>query len=75
MGSRPMKRKKNLLRVIILINKSVPKFPKQTECKLFKIVVQEMSKERARASRAREKKKKSRKSFRKVNLYFTYSFT
>ena len=51
-GSRPMKRKKNLLRMIILINNSVPKFPKQTECKLLKIVVQEMSKERARASRA-----------------------
>ena len=29
-GSRSMKRKKNLLRMIILINNWVPKFPKQT---------------------------------------------
>ena len=35
-----MKRNKNLLRMIILINNWVPKFPKQTEYKLFKIVVQ-----------------------------------
>ena len=39
-GSRSMKRKKNLLRMIILINNWVPKFPKQTEYNLFKIVVQ-----------------------------------
>ena len=36
-GSRSMKRKKNLLRMIILINNWVPK---QTEYNLFKIVVQ-----------------------------------
>ena len=39
-GSRPVKRKKNLLRMIILINNWVPKFPKQAEYKLFKIVIQ-----------------------------------
>ena len=39
-GSRSMKRKKNLLRMIILINNWVPKFPKQAEYKLFKIVIQ-----------------------------------
>ena len=45
-----MKRKKNLLRMIILINNWVPKFPKQAEYKLFKIVIQgNVKRERERA--------------------------
>ena len=70
-----MKRKKNLLRMIILIKNWVPKFPKQTEYILFKMVVQENVKRESEG--AREKKKKSRRSFRKSKLvvYVFFYFT
>ena len=48
-----MKRKKNLLGMIILINNWVPKFLKQTEYKLFKIVGKRQKRE---GESVREKK-------------------
>ena len=51
-------RKKNLLRMIILINNWVPKFPKQAEYKLFKIVVQGNVKRESERAREPERKKK-----------------
>ena len=61
-----MKRKKNLLRMIILIKNWVPKFPKQTEYILFKMVVQENVKRESEG--AREKKKSLEEVLEKVNL-------
>ena len=61
-----MKRKKNLLRMIILIKNWVPKFPKQTEYILFKMVVQENVKRESEG--AREKKKSLEEVSEKVNL-------
>ena len=52
--------------MIILINNWVPKFPKQAEYKLFKIVIQGNVKRES--ERAWEKKKSLEKVSEKVNL-------
>ena len=55
--------------MIILINNWVPKFPKQAEYKLFKIVVQGNVKRESERAREPERKKKSlEKVSEKVNL-------